>query len=131
MQKKTLLYITLCISVSVDTVCVSCDCRFSSRMRRRTDFFKLVGEGGEEESAGKGKGRSKKVPSKALLVVRKLSFESHTEPPALIATPPDVLTLQNNCGPKEDDVGPVTIMESQVCKEDHAMVTYLYKHRLV
>ena len=103
----------------------SCNFRFSSRVRRKTDFFSLVGEGEEgEERDGKGKTRSKKVPSNSLSVVRKLSFEPHSKP-ALVAPPPDVLTTQNNSGLIEEDGGPVAIMESPVCKEDiinHAVV---------
>ena len=106
-------------------LCVSCDCRFSSRVRRKTDFFSLIGEGEEgEEGGGKGNTRSKKVPLKPLSVVRRLSFEPHSKP-ALVAPPPDVLTTQNNSGLMEEDGGPVAIMESPVCKEDiinHAVV---------
>ena len=94
--------------------CIPCDCRFSSRTRRKTEFFSLIGEE-EGEKGGRGKGRSKKVPS----AVRRLSFEPHSKT-ALVAPPPYYLTAQNI----KEDGGPwvMDLVDSQEGLQNHAVV---------
>lgn len=105
--------------------CVPCDCRFSSRIRRKTEFFSLIGEE-EGEKGGRGKGRSKKVPSKVPSAVRRLSFEPHSKT-ALVAPPPYYLTAQNS----KEDGGPwvMDLVDSQEKLQDHTVVcvwTHVY-----
>lgn len=92
-------------------------CRFSSRVRRKTDFFVPVCQGDENGDGEVGRGRGKRrqagrVPS----VVRKLLFEPQQLP--LVAAPPDVpqaLVVGKSCNGgqgEQDDT------ESQECRED-------------
>ena len=89
-------------------------CRFSSRMRRKTDFYVslLADENGDDDSNNSGSssgGRRRKIPS----VARKLSFENYTYQSPLVAPRPDILVGDNS-----DCCLEVRSGENQGIKED-------------
>ena len=119
---------TTCQHVHVlDIICIimcnnfrDIDCRFGSRVRRKTKFYTHLEDesNGAEGSADRGKRKRAKVAS----VVRKLQFEPQQPKIPLVAAPPDVpqaLVGEKSCegrqgeGEAREDV--IVKVEKEIC----------------